>query len=188
MFNQAGEYAALVHGADKASRPWLWLVAALWVVCPFFVRTAMLNPGDMIWLQDRLQGIPVPGSFSSQQTAIGEVEALMALGVLILLQLVATVMFYRRSALDIGPVATPVLWPLAALLPGILGSAAWLAWKGYFDPLGCIMGLSPAWLTFGAEMLVNRLGKNFVYGQSPASYPPLAPQSAQGPVSYFIPE
>jgi hypothetical protein len=74
-------------------------------------------------------------------------------------------MFYRRSALDMGTVATPVLWPLAALLPGILGNAAWYAWSGgVFDLQGCLIGLSPTWLAFGGELIINRLGKNFIYG------------------------
>jgi hypothetical protein len=167
LFDQTGNYAADLHAAEKKSRPWLWMVTALWALCPFFVRTAALNPGDMIWLQDLLQGIPVPPSFTAQQTAAGEFAALISLGVLILLTLVFTVLFYRRAALDLGgPAATPVLWPMAALLPGVLGNAAWLWWSGVFDLQGCLIGLSPAWLTFGGEIIINRLGKNFVYGKT----------------------
>jgi hypothetical protein len=163
--DQAGVYAAQLHFAEAHSRPWLWLVAVLWAVCPFFLRTAFMNPSDMIWLQDVLQGVPVPHFFSAQQSMAGEIEAVFALAVLILVQLVGTVMFYRRSALNIGAVATPVLWPMAALLPGVLGNAGWLAWTGQFDFLGCLIGLTPAWLTFGGEVIINRLGKQFVHGK-----------------------
>jgi hypothetical protein len=169
LSDQAGEYVALLHAADKASRPWLYLVGAGWVVCPVLVRTVLLNPSDMIWLQDVLQGVPLPHEFTAQQSAAGEFWAVIALVVLLLVQLVGTTMFYRRSALDMGgPAATPVLWPMAALVPGVLGNAAWLTWTGEFDFLGCLIGLSPAWLTFGGEIVINRLGKTFVYGKTNA--------------------
>lgn len=194
--DHVGKYAEHLHDAEAKSRPWLWLVAAGWIICPFLLRTAALNPADMIWLQYKLQGLVLPPyGFTAQQTAAGFVEAVIALAVLMLVQLTATVMFYRRSALDIGPVATPPLWPLAALLPGVLGNALWVAFSpGTVDWQGILVGLSPAWLAFGAEVFVNRLGKNFVYGQgqqalallgqSPSAQSP----SAQGPVSYFIPD
>jgi hypothetical protein len=164
--DRAGAYAAQVHVAETKSRPWLWGVALGWVVLPFALRTAGLNPEDMIWGQYWAQGVPVPHAFTQQQVGVGFVEAVMALGVLLLLQLVMTVLFYRRAALDTGAkVATPVLWPLAALLPGVLGNALWYLSTGYFDWQGCLIGLTPTWLTFGAEVIVNRLGKNFVYGK-----------------------
>jgi hypothetical protein len=163
--DHAGIYAAQIHVAESRSRPWLWLVAVGWVVTPFLVRTVTMNPSDMIWLQYVVQGLPLPPhGFTEQQAVAGFVEAAFALAVLMLLQLCGTVMFYRRAALDIGPVTTPTLWPMAALLPGVLGNAAWLAWTGQFDLAGCLVGMSPAALTVGAEVVVNRLGKTFVYG------------------------
>jgi hypothetical protein len=164
LIDQAGVYTGQLHYAEAHSRPWLWLVALGWCACPFFIRTAVMNPSDTIWLQDLLQGAPVPHWFTAQQNMAGEFWAVIALAVLILLQLCMTVMFYRRSALDMGTVATPVLWPLAALLPGLLGNAAWYAWSGNFDLQGCLIGLSPTWLAFGGELIINRLGKNFIYG------------------------
>jgi hypothetical protein len=169
LSDQAADYVAVLHvaSAKKKARPWLLLVAAGWAVCPFLLRTVILNPEDMIWLQYKVQGIPLPahGLFTAQQTGVGFVEALMALAVLILVQLVGTTLFYRRAALDIGPAATPPLWPCAALLPGLLGNAAWYGALGYFDLGGCVIGLLPAWITLGGEIIINRLGKNFVYGQ-----------------------
>jgi hypothetical protein len=163
LVDQAGEYAATVQVAEAKSRPWLWLVAAGWIVFPFALRTALLNPGDMIWAQYWVQGVAPPLHFTAQQTAVGLVEAVIAVLVLVLLQIVCTVLFYRRSALDVGPVATPALWPLSALLPGVLGNAAWYGWTGIFDWQGGFVGLSPVALTVGAAIIINRLGKNFVY-------------------------
>jgi hypothetical protein len=166
LSDQAGVYAAQLHVAEAHSRPWLWPVAAGWAVSPFLVRTVLMNPGDMVWAQYVAQGLPLPPhGFTAQQTAVGFVEAVIALAVLLLLEFCGTVLFYRRAALDIGPVATPTLWPMAALLPGVLGNAAWLAWTGSFDLAGCLVGLSPAALTVGGEIIINRLGKEFVYGK-----------------------
>jgi hypothetical protein len=163
--DHAGVYVSQLHVAHAEAPLLLWGVALGWIVCPFLLRTVMLNPADMIWLQDLVQGVPVPRSFTEQQTTAGLIESVIALAVLLLLQLVGTVLFYRRSALDMGPVTTPALWPIAALLPGILGNAAWYGWSGAFDLHGCLIGLSPAWLAFGGEIIINRLGKNFVYGK-----------------------
>ena len=117
----------------------------------------------MIWLQDWAQGLAVPLSFTDKQTTVGFVEAVIALAVLVMWQLIATTAFYRRAALDLGgPVATPPLFPLAALLPGVIGNAAWLGGTGYFDLAGCLIGLSPVALTVGCEIIVNRIGKKTV--------------------------
>jgi hypothetical protein len=161
--DQAGDYVSQVHVADAKSRPWLYVVALGWGAFPFLLRTVLVNPGDMIWLQDWAQGLSVPLSFTDTQTTVGLVEAVIALAVMVMWQLIATTAFYRRAALDQGgPVATPPLFPLAALLPGVLGNAAWLGGTGYFDLTGCLIGLSPVALTVGCEIVVNRLGKNTV--------------------------
>jgi hypothetical protein len=162
-FDQAGEYAATVHVADAKSRPWLYVVALGWCAFPFLLRTVLVNPSDMIWLQDIVQGVPLPRWFTQQQGMAGEFWAVVALGVLVMWQLIATTAFYRRAALDEGgPLATPTLFPLSALLPGVLGNAAWLGGTGYFDLAGCLIGLSPVALTVGCEFIVNRLGKKTV--------------------------
>lgn len=164
LFDQAGVYAARVHVAEAKSRPWLWLVAVGWAAFPFVLRTVLVNPTDMIWAQYWAQSLPLPlHGFTEQQSTVGLVEAVMALGVLVMWQLIATTAFYRRAALDLGgPVATPSLFPLAALLPGVVGNAAWLGGTGYFDLAGCLVGLSPVALTVGCEIIVNRLGKKTV--------------------------
>ena len=82
--------------------------------------------------------------------------------------MVCTVLFYRRAQMEGKSIATPALWPVAALLAGVLGNAAWWFGTGAFDPSGCIVGLSSAALTVGGEVLCNRLGREFVFGPAQA--------------------
>ena len=158
----AGAYVADVHVASARAGRYALAVAVGWVAFPFVVQT-VLNPTDAIRLQMKLQGLPVPHVFTAQQAASGLVEAVFALCVLVLLQMVCTVLFYRRAQMEGSSVATPALWPLAACW-GLIGDAVWWYVTGVFDPGGGIVGLSSAALTVGGELLVNRLGRNFVLG------------------------
>jgi hypothetical protein len=168
-YKKFGVYVADVRVAAARARHFAMAVALLWVIFPFSVQT-VLHPTDAIWLQLWAQGLAVPHQFTAQQAAVGFVEAVIALLVFILLQLVCTVMFYRHAKVETKgkPVATPALWPIAALLAGGLGNAAWFYGTGVFDPSGCVVGLSSAALTIGGEILCNRLGREFVFGPAKA--------------------
>src|SRR4051794_23047295 len=114
-----GAYAADVHVGGARAPLYIAAVALGWTVFPYAVQT-VLHPTDAIWLQMKLQGLAVPPQFTAQQAVSGLVEAVFALCILVLLQLVFTALFYRRAKMDPKPenssaVATPVLWPLAAL-------------------------------------------------------------------------
>jgi len=148
-------------------RPVGWLlvfgVALGWCLFPLFLAT-LAHPSDVIRLMAKLQGLPKPHQFTSHQLASGFVQAVFALIVLIVFQLVGTVMFYRRARLfNVGAVAAPVLWPLAALT-GILGNAAWLVGTAQFDLIGCLIGFSSVVLAEVCESVTNRLGRDFVFG------------------------
>jgi hypothetical protein len=200
---QARIYAAKVQeSAIRAGPVLVGLVAAGWIAFPFAVQT-VLHPSDAIALQYAVQGQRVPRVFTAQQETVGFIEAVLALAVLVMFQLVGTVLFYRRAKMDGASVATPALWPLAALLAGVVGNAAWFLGTGQFDVGGCLVGLSSAALTVGGEMLCNRLGREFVMGvpaqpwHSPAllgspaqlgQAPLLYSESGQGPVHYHIPD
>lgn len=164
-----GEYGAEAHVGLVRGGPYTAAVAAGWGVCPFVVQT-VLHPTDAIWLQLKFQGSPVPQFFTAQQAMAGFVEAVFALCVLVLLQMVCTVLFYRRVKMEGSSVATPALWPLAAAW-GLIGNAVWWAATGVFDPGGGIVGLSSAALTFGGELLVNKLGREFVFGPAQPAQP-----------------
>ena len=161
-----GAYASDLHTAAVRARLG-WLVALGWIAFPFVLQT-LLHPGDAIRLQYVLQGQTPPQFLTAQQTGIGFIETVFALAVLLLFQMACTVLFYRRVQLDGVALATPVLWPLAALLPGVIGNAAWFIGTGYFDTTGFIVGLTPVPLTVAAEMFINQLGRDFVFGPAVA--------------------
>jgi hypothetical protein len=160
----AGVYGGQLHAAAARVRLG-WLVVLGWIAFPFVLRT-LLRPGDAIRLQYILQGQPVPHFLTAQQLGVGLVETFAALAVLIVFQLICTVLFYRAAqAAQLGqPVATPALWPLAALLPGLIGNAAWFVGTGYFDLTGCVIGFAAIPFTVAAEIVVNNLGRDFVFG------------------------
>jgi hypothetical protein len=111
---QAGAYMADVHYASRSAGFYTLAVAFGWIAFPFAVETAFMHPEDAIKAQLAWQGLPVPHAFTAQQIGVGFAEAIVALGVLVLVQLVCTVMFYRKAQMQGASVATPVLWPLAA--------------------------------------------------------------------------
>ena len=159
----------MVHVASVRGGPYTAAVAFGWAICPFAVQTVM-HPTDAIWLQLKLQGLPVPQFFTAQQAASGFVMAVFALCVLVLMQMVCTVLFYRRAKMEGSSVATPALWPLAAAW-GLIADAVWWYATGVFDPSGGIVGLSSAALTVGGEMLCNKLGREFVFGPAQSAQP-----------------
>jgi hypothetical protein len=166
----AGVYAGHVYVASRRARQYSMAVALGWIAFPFAVQT-VLHPTDAIRLQLKLQGLPVPSLFTSQQAAAGFVEAVFALCVLVLLQMVCTVLFYRRAKMEGSSVATPALWPIAALATGVIGNGVWWYGTGAFDAAGGLVGWSSMALTFGGELLCNRLGREFVLGAGKVSVP-----------------
>src|ERR1700722_12886789 len=112
-----GAYSSELQVAAVRAGWLVWLVAAGWIVFPFSLAT-LLHPGDVINLHYVLQGEATHKILTAQQMVVGFVEAVFALGILLLLQLVGIVLFYRRAQVYGARVATPALWPVAAILPG----------------------------------------------------------------------
>jgi hypothetical protein len=158
-----GAYSAELQVAAVRAGWIVWLVAAGWIAFPF-VLTTLLHPGDVINLHYVLQGEAKHKVLTVQQMCVGFVETVFALAILLLLQLVAIVLFYRRAQVYGAAVATPALWPVAALLPGVIGNALWFVFTRQFDATGLVIGLAPMALTFGAELLCEKLGRDFVLG------------------------
>lgn len=157
-----------LYDENGRRRPIGWLivvgVALGWALLPFVIMTCV-HPSDVIRLQAVLQGLPRPNHFTVSQIASGFVQAIVAGVVLVVFQLVGTVLFYRRARLfNVGAVAAPVLWPLAAVLTGGLGNACWLVGTGQFDWIGCLIGFAPVVLVEVCEWVVEGLGRNFVFG------------------------
>jgi hypothetical protein len=158
-----GAYASEVQVAAVRARGVAWMVATGWLAFPFGLAS-LLHPGDVINLHYFVQGEAKHKFLTVQQMGVGFVEALFALAVLLLLQIVGTVLFYRRAQVFGARVATPALWPCAALLPGVIGNALFFVCLGYVDVIGLVIGLVPTAITFAAERLVEQLGRDFVFG------------------------
>jgi hypothetical protein len=171
-----GEYGTDLHIASVRASRVAWIVALGWVLMPFGLAT-LVHPEDMINAQYILQGETPPHVLTAQQMGVGFVETLFALAVFVLVQLVGTVLFYRFAQItDRERIATPVLWPLAALLPGVIGNAIWFCALGYADVTGLVIGLVPIAMTFGCERLCEHLGHGFVFGRAVSgAHPPVQP-------------
>jgi hypothetical protein len=156
-------YAGEVHVASARAGFVGWVVAINWLLFPLALQTVM-HPIDALRAQYRLQGQDLPHFFTTQQIVMGCIEAMIALGVIVLLTLVCTVLFYRRAKIEGAYIATPALWPLAAFTAGILGNGAWWYGTGAFDLGGALVGMASAALTVGGELMCNKLGREFVFG------------------------
>jgi hypothetical protein len=159
----AGAYASELQVAGVRAGWTVLLVAAGWIALPFCLAS-LLHPGDVINLHYILEGEAPHKILTAQQMLVGFVEAVFALAVLLLLQLVGIVLFYRRAQIHGASVATPALWPVAVLLPGLIGNALWFVCTREFDVTGCVLGLAPMAVTFAAERLCEQLGRDFVFG------------------------
>lgn len=200
----AGAYIGNLGEAAARANGFIAAVALVWAGLPFVVQTACCHPSNAIKVQFKLQGLPPPHVFTRQQLTVGFIEAAVALGVLLLVQICLTTLFYRNAKMQGQSVATPVLWPVAAFGVGIVGNGIRFYATGVFDQAGCMIGLSSAVATVVAELVVNHLGREFVMGSgtaqppmllgsayAPSAYAPSdypASPSPQGPVSYYIPE
>jgi hypothetical protein len=145
-------------------------IAAGWIAFPFALQT-VLHPADAIKLQFKLQGVPLPHVLTAQQLGFGEFEAVASILVLVLVQMVCTVLYYRKAQMHGASAATPALWPVSALLAGIFGNLAWCVALGTVDFTGCLIGFSWMALTVGGEILTNKLGKKFVLGPAAMAAP-----------------
>jgi hypothetical protein len=173
--DQLGIYAAQLHvGYARAFQKDKGLTAIMvalgWLAFPFGLQS-LLHPGDVIRLQCRLLGQRMPHVVTAQQMSVAFVETFVALAMLIVLQMVATVLFYRRAQLNGATAASPQLWPLAALFI-TLCNAAWFFGTAVFDPSGCVIGFCSVALTIGAEILVEGLGRDFILGSAASNLHP----------------
>jgi hypothetical protein len=158
-----GAYSSELQVAAVRAGWVVWLVAAGWIAFPFALGN-LLHPGDVINWHYILQGEHPHQVLTAQQMGVGFVEAVFELGILLLVQLVGIVLFYRRAQVYGARVATPALWPAAALLPGVVGNGLFFVFTREFDVTGFVIGLAPMALTFAAERLCEQLGRDFVLG------------------------
>ena len=177
--NKAGHYAAELQVAYARAGIIGWLLPVAWFFFPLALQT-VLHPTDAVGFLHVLHGEPVPRQFTARMWIVGELYAAITIAVVILVQLVGTVLFYRRVHLELksGAVAGPALWPIAGILVGIIGNALWWIGTRYFDFTGCLVGMTALALTVGCEVVCEMLGRSFVFG--PGQQPKLNPWPIMG--------
>ena len=148
-----------------------FLLSLCWLLLPFLFQT-LLHPGDMIVAEYSLQGLRVPQLVTPHQWYFAITVTLFLLAVLALCQFCCTTLFYRHALLTAPRAATPQLWPLAALLTGVAGNAAWFVGLGVIDPSGIVIGFISTGLAIVAEIIVDALGHDFVLGSRASNIHP----------------
>jgi hypothetical protein len=136
-----------------------WVIVACWFLVPVLGQTIM-HPTDAAGFWYWLNSQQSLRFYSSHEVVRGEFTAVLALGAVIFVYLVVVTLFYRKTQV---PVA---LWPVAALLVGVIGNAGWWFGTGYWDNTGALAGFFPAALAGLSSLVCERLGANFVFGSS----------------------
>jgi hypothetical protein len=134
------------------------VILVCWFAVPALAVTIM-HPSDAAGFAYWINGLPVPHYFMSNQVMRGEVTAIFALGATIFVYLAAMVLFYRRAG---GFIA---LWPLAALLVGVIGNLGWFIGTGAWDSSGCMAGWMPAVLAGIGAAAGERWCADLVFGE-----------------------
>lgn len=173
--DSVGQYFAELHAAlDRAGWMATLLLLPGWLVLPW-VAQSLLHPLDVVKLGYALHGLPLPHTATARQLTVGIGETAMVLAGVGLWQLVVTVAFYRKAQIFGFRVATPRLWPVAALLVGGIGNLCWFIGlsAAQSDFSGYVMGLTSTAVAISIEMLCERLGRDFVVGPPTGFHPPI---------------
>jgi hypothetical protein len=164
--DSVGGYIAELHSA-LVRAGWIATLLLLpgWLAFPFVVQS-LLHPLDVVKLGYFLHGLSLPHSATARQLTVALAETAVVLAGVGLWQLVVTVAFYRRAQIFGLRVATPRLWPVAALVVGGIGNLVWfIGLDGASSDLGgYVIGLTPTLIAIGIEMLCENLGRDFVVG------------------------
>jgi hypothetical protein len=140
-----------------------WVIVASWFLIPILAQTIM-HPSDAAGFWYWLNGQHVPRYYSSHEIVRGEFTTVLVLAGVLFANLVATTLFYRRTQFWLS------LWPLAALLVGVIGNAGWWFGTGTWDSAGALVGWMPAALAGIAIGRVPEPGSRFRLRQGqPAS-------------------
>jgi hypothetical protein len=135
-----------------------WLIVVCWFLVPVLGQTIM-HPTDAAGFWYWLNSQQLPRFYSSHEVVRGEFTAVFGLGAVIFVYLVAMTLFYRRAQFFVA------LWPIAALLVGVIGNAGWWFGTGYWDNTGALAGFFPAALAGISTAFCERLGADFVFGK-----------------------
>jgi hypothetical protein len=153
-----GRWLGSVIEAARLARGLAASIAATWLLLPFTVQM-VLHGGDVIRLQHRLAGEPIPNSFGAQQLFAGELAACLTLATLVLLLLGLLTVFYHRLQFAV------TLWPIAGLCLGVIGNLWWAHTYQYYDLQGVAAGLVPAVLSAIWQRIAEGWAQDFVFGR-----------------------
>jgi hypothetical protein len=135
-----------------------WVIIICWLLVPILGQTIM-HPTDAAGFWYWLNSQAPPRFYTSHEVVRGEFAAVLSLAAVLFIYLVAVTLFYRR----VGDYVA--LWPLAALLVGVIGNAGWWFGTGYWDNSGALAGWFPAIMAGIATGVCEYLGANFVFGK-----------------------
>jgi hypothetical protein len=152
-----GKYCGLLSVAFQRAGGLMCMLAVGWLLYPVALKM-VVYPNHLIGFEYWIQRQLVPSSFTSEMHSAGEIEAIGGLVILSLLLLGLVVLFYRKAQFSIA------LWPLAAVLIGVLGNGAWWVGTQEFDLMGAIVGLMPLAIMVVCEAVCEQLGQDFVFG------------------------
>jgi hypothetical protein len=135
------------------------VIAAGWLLYPFTLQS-IIHPFAALDLAAYVSGQPIPHTATLGALRGGVFMAIMQLGALTLIELVAMTLFYRRAQFAL------TFWPIPIVLIGIAGNAVWWFAKGSFSLEGALVGLTPFVLMVICESIIEKLGKDFVFGKN----------------------
>lgn len=150
-------YGDLKIAAGRAKLTTSVLIAG-WLLFPVAVQT-VLHPTHAVGFEFWLQQQEVPRYYTMHMVTVGEVKAIASLITLFLFMLGATALFYRRAGYWVR------LWPVPALIVGIIANSAWWLHTGFFDRIGFLVGCSSLALMVICEAICENLGADFVFGK-----------------------
>jgi len=133
-------------------------IAAVWFLVPWTAQL-VAHPDDVIRLQRLLEGEAVPNVFSAQQLVAGRIAAGVTLAALVLLLLGLLTVLYHRLQFAV------TLWPVAAIVLGVIGNSVWWQVFGFVDKPGIVAGLLPAALTLVWQHAAESWAQDFVFGR-----------------------
>lgn len=153
-----GDYFGDLHAACSRAKLLVVVMIAGWLSWPVAVAT-VFHPTQAIGFQFWMQSEPVPRFYTWSQATAGTIDAAIGLFGVTIVMLGATVLFYRSAKFWVK------LWPMPAVLIGVIGNAGWWIDKAFFDRPGVLLGFSAVALALFCEAVCEHLGADFVFGK-----------------------
>jgi hypothetical protein len=158
MGNFIGRHFVAPFSALSEALPLAAVLIVILLMYPFAIQT-MFHPEDAVGFQQWIQGLPVSHYITSQAKAWGFMTAMFALAFLLAVHFIVLLLIYRQTQKAFSS------WVVALLIVGGLANGVWWLRTGYFDAWGAMAGLSPILLVIAIEAVMEKLGKDFIFGK-----------------------